>query len=203
MRKLNDVETLVVRAMNAAIELGILLISGDWGVKWNADTSRWECDPELGVPSCDIFGALLLTQPALDPALHRGDYDRAVRMIMDGEFYTQTADPDLETLFEAPVYEFVRNVLNGWDGFDFLGGDEDAFLLGTKLAEMYRPLSSDVLEMGSQTRLRVVPSLDSFADDESTTDLEDEIEAPRNSEVRQLVAQPALLEFTELEASVG
>ena len=200
MLKIEELESVLVNAMNAAIEQGYLLICNDWGVRWDAATSRWTAD-EASCPTlcCDIFGALLLAQPPLDPALHQGDPDRAARMVVEPDFYAGTACPDLDTLFESSVYELCRNISNGWDNEEFLGGDEGAYNLGQRLADIYRPLSADVFSLSySQLPVRETQSLDDYPDDEPFMQQE------RPSGVRPVATpSPELLEMIEVESAVG
>lgn len=159
MLKSEVLEEMLVEAMNSAVDRGFLLVCNEWGVKWNATTGLWTSDDEnCSQPSCDVFGALLLLQPALDSVVHQGDPDRAARMLVDPGFYSRTVEPDLETLLESNVYEVCRNITNGWDNEEFLGGDEAAYETGVRLANMYRPLAADILELSrSETRMRVAP----------------------------------------------
>jgi len=165
MVNFDNLEATIVEALNSAITAGFLLIRGDWGVKWDEDRALWVWDPEESrVPGCDLLGALLLTQPTLDPALHRGDPDRAVRMLLDPSFYGES-EPDLDSLLSTEPYVVCRNLANGWDCEDYLGDSEEAYLLGQRLADIYRPCSTDIINStNSEIRLKIPMSLDSFPD---------------------------------------
>lgn len=199
MLKFEELESILVNAMNSAIEQGYLLICNDWGVRWDAGSSRWMADETSPTLCCDIFGALLLAQPPLDANLHQGDPDRAARMVVEPDFYAGTTILDLDALFDSAVYEMCRNISNGWDNEEFLGGDEAAYNLGQRLADIYRPLSADVFALSnSQIAVRETQSLDDYPDDEPFKQQE------RPSGVRPVAApSQELLEMIEVESAVG
>ncbi len=146
--KFEDLETRIVASLNEAITNGLLLISGDHGVLWDSPSRLWKNDPKYGVPVCDALGSVLLYE-ITDAFIHRGVYERAVRLLIDPYFYTLEPDPDLETLLTSDAYQCSQSLSNGWDGLSCAGGHETAYSLGRKLAGIYKPLSVDLLGLGS------------------------------------------------------
>lgn len=162
-----QLEAFLIEALNGAITAGHLLVNGEYGVRWDAEQGLWVWDPEASpVPSCDVLGAVLLSQPALDPQVHRGDPDRAIRALLDVSLYEN--EPDLETLFGSDAYAIARGIANGWDSEEYFADGAAAYAIGAKLAEIYRPLPIDiVVSTESEIRIKVPMDLDSFPDIET------------------------------------
>lgn len=148
-------EARLVEAINLAIEGDLVLIRNEHGVAWSG--TSWSQDPHLdSVRGCDVLGALLLQQPVMNFEEHQGDAYAALRGLLD--------EPEDHILDGECI---ARNITNGWDGEDFLGGSQEAYVLGQRLAVLYRPLDVDAPDVAqSETRLVAVASLDSFADDD-------------------------------------
>jgi len=155
MRTLDDMEALITRAIETQLAEGFTLIAGDWGVFWEATQQIWMWDEErCPIRACDALGAVLLDQPQIDPAAHRGDPARASLCLVDEKFYANTPSPDLEVLLESVGYRWSRNIRNGWDGLEYLGDGEPAYILGKKLASIYSPIQSELIVPASEVRLR-------------------------------------------------
>lgn len=138
MRTAQELEPIIREAVDTIIQNGYVLISGDWGVHWDASTSQWAWDPaQTKTPGCCPIAALLLVQqPHLAPELHQGDpYDAAVLALdVDGIWLR-----DFNNGFEA--YRFQGN----WSGAYFRQGYEEAYELGQRMAAMYRPVPCEIL----------------------------------------------------------
>lgn len=167
MRSVEELTDFIIEALNDAIDRGFMLIRGEWGVKWNEEQGEWAWDPEwCRIPGCDLVGAVLLRQPPIDRALHQGDPDRAMRLIVSPDFYSIDIETTLEMLFESKAYQFVRNLVNGWDGESYAGDDEPSYELGAELGRIYRPMDIEVINLSSITaqsevRLRVTTEAES------------------------------------------
>lgn len=148
MLRLEELESRIVSSVCKVIRDGFLLIKGAEGVIWDYDLNRWKADPKFPFPACDVLGAVLLTSD-LGSLDHHGQYERAIRLIIEPDFYyaLDSLNPDLDTLLDSEVYRLSQSLLNGWDGSDCIGGHEPAYSLGKKLAKVYMPLSVDLLEL--------------------------------------------------------
>ena len=152
MLKIEEVEPIVRGAVEGAINAGYLLISKDWGVCWDAEAGLWVWDRnQTYVRSCCVAGAfLLMMQPAVDPSLHKGDAFDAVKIALSCDRW------------------WLRDFLNGCDGWPMQEGQDPAvYEFGVTFNQRYRPMDIDILDLVyqrqdiSETRLRVVPALDS------------------------------------------
>lgn len=143
-----ELETKLVEALNTAIDRDLVLVQKEYGVVWNGVS--WEPDTAHlpGTRGCDILGAVLLLQPQLDADAHKGDHFEAIRL-----YFEEQDDHILDG-------ECIgRNIANGWDDWPFIGGSQEAYGLGQKLASLYRPLDVDLLSAQSETRMTIAPSL--------------------------------------------
>lgn len=202
MLSIEELESMLVDAINAAIERGFLLISGADGVRWNTVTESWEWDPEqCNMQACDLWGAVLLSTPGAH-TVHRGDFHRAARCAVDVDFYLTNPDPDIETLLDSDVYQLVQSVVNGWDTDEFVTGHPDAYMLGHRLANIYRPLSVDVFNLSpprTQPKSGPTMKLDDFADDEDE-------DGPADKEISGIFTAGSaveLVELSEVEIAAG
>lgn len=161
MKSHAEIEALAIEALNAAVEEGFLLIRGEWGICWDSERRLWVGDSAVSqIAGCDIQGALCLRHQEWSGAHyaeHRGDPVRAVYSVIDDTFYPEVFGRSLEDLMGSKAYVFARNLVNGWDGEGFLGENQEAYLLGQKLASVYLPVEVALTRnIHSEVRL-VVP----------------------------------------------
>lgn len=129
MNKTEEVESILRESIETVIRHGVVLISGEYGVSWDPDQSLWVWDRTMftQAPHCCTVGAYVISnQPALEGKMDI--YDAAVA-----------------ALHVDPVY--LRDVLNGFDDFEYQGGYPDAFALGVRLRSTYRPLQFEYLAL--------------------------------------------------------
>lgn len=154
MSKFEEIEPILHGAVDEAINFGFVIVAKDWGVAWDAKASRWVWDHEqMRVRGCCVVGAYLLTrQPAIDPALHKGDAYDAAQLALGCDRW------------------WLRDFMNGCDGWPLhTGHDPLVYEFGASFRRTYRSVDVEILELlheqpRSETRLRVVPSLESEKD---------------------------------------
>lgn len=199
MTKVEDIELVVVEALNFAISNDYILITGGFGVMWDSDTSAWA--PEYdGRRVCDIFGAIVLANGGLDPEGHRASIHRAVRMVLEPSEDAALVEITMDALLESDGYKIAQGLLAGWDDEVSIFGNQEAFSLGRRLAQIYRPMSTDLLTLTEQVKF----SLD--AESDPVNDLDDDSPmADHGSGVHTVLgdSEIELLVLTELEASAG
>ena len=151
MGRTEEVEVVLRRALDIVIRHGVVLIDGEYGVVWGVTENAWIWDrgtfPQ--VPHCCVVGAFVITeQPLVDPALHKGDV--------------------LTTFLEALKLDKMwgRDLMNGFDKSYYQGGGyPDAFALGARLRERYRPICFEFLALGEGASVSVSETYKSYLRD--------------------------------------
>jgi hypothetical protein len=137
MGRTEEVEGVLCGALDTVIQHGVVLIYGEYGVIWEESQNTWVWDRAIfsQIPHCCIVGAYMITA---QPAGGNGDiFDTLVK-----------------ALHLDPVW--LRDLLNGFDHSYYQGaGYPDAFALGVRLREKYRPLCFEYLILGEESGLKI------------------------------------------------
>src|SRR5882672_10695212 len=91
MRTSAEFVEVVRTGIESALEDGILLVRGAYGVVWNRRTMRWDPEDAIDTSTCDAIGAVLLAQPDLSALSHLGDPHLAAAIVWD-DAYSPTED---------------------------------------------------------------------------------------------------------------
>lgn len=150
MPNIEEIEPILRDSVEEAIDNGYLILAKDWGIAWDASTGRWTRDLEQPhVCGCCVVGAhLLMKQPPVDPELHKGDPYEAAMLALGCDRW------------------WLRDFMNGCDGWPSHSGNEpEVYDLGLAFRNQYRAMDIEILrplyEPHSETRLKILPSLDS------------------------------------------